>query len=137
MHEPKYPIRVVIADDHELIREGFYTMFRKYKNLQVVGEASNGEELVDLTASLKPDVIITDIRMPKMDGVEATRIINEKFPQIAIIAFTMYEEETSIIDMLEAGAQGYLIKSAAKSEIMDAVQAVTDHKTYYCRQTTT
>ena len=79
-------IKLLIADDHELLREGFHTMLRKHKEIELVGEASNGEELVELAGKYKPDVIITDIRMPKMDGIAATRILTEKFPQNGIIA---------------------------------------------------
>jgi DNA-binding NarL/FixJ family response regulator len=131
------PVKIIVADDHQMIREGFSTMFQKHQYISIAAEASNGVELVELTTIIKPDVVITDIKMPKMDGIEATRIINEKFPQIGIIAFTMYEEETSIIDMLEAGAQGYLIKSAAKEEIIEAINAIVEHRTYYCRETST
>lgn len=131
------PIKIIVADDHQMIREGFLTMFQKHPYISIAAEASNGVELVELTSIIKPDVVITDIKMPKMDGIEATRILNQKFPQIGIIAFTMYEEETSIIDMLEAGAQGYLIKSAAKEEIIEAINAIMDQRTYYCRETST
>ena len=130
------PIRLLIADDHEMLREGFHTMLKKHKEIEIAGEASNGIELLELAEKLKPDVIITDIKMPKMDGVEATRILTEKYPEIGIIAFTMYEEESLIIDMLEAGAQGYLIKSASKTEILEAINAILAQKTYYCRETT-
>lgn len=131
------PIKIIVADDHQMIREGFLTMFQKHPYISIAAEASNGVELVELTSIIKPDVVITDIKMPKMDGIEATRILNQEFPQIGIIAFTMYEEETSIIDMLEAGAQGYLIKSAAKEEIIEAINAIMDQRTYYCRETST
>lgn len=134
---PYVPIKLLIADDHEMIREGFHTMFKKYKEIQLVGEATNGIELIEMTEKLQPDVIITDIKMPKMTGVQATSVLTEKHPHIGIIAFTIYEDEVSIIEMLEAGAQGYLTKNASKSEIIEAVKAVKDHKTYYCRETTT
>lgn len=130
------PIRLLIADDHEMLREGFHTMLRKHKEIEIAGEASNGIELLELAEKLKPDVIITDIKMPKMDGIEATRILSDKYPQIGIIAFTMYEEESLIVDMLEAGAQGYLLKSASKTEILEAINAILDQKSYYCRETT-
>jgi len=129
-------IRLLIADDHELLREGFHTMLRKHKEIELVGEATNGEELIELAQKHKPDVIITDIRMPKMDGIEATRILTEKFPLVGIIAFTMYDEENLIIDMLEAGAQGYLTKNASKAEMLEAINSVMNQKTYYCRETT-
>lgn len=131
-----YPVRLLIADDHELLREGFHTMLVKYPNIELVGEAENGQELVDLTSELKPDVIITDIKMPKLDGIAATKLITQKHPDIRIIAFTMFEEEALIVEMLEAGAHGYLLKSSSKDEILEAIQAVIRYKAYYCRETT-
>lgn len=131
------PIRLLIADDHELLRQGFCMILKDEKDIKLVGEASNGLELIELAGKLKPDVIITDIKMPKMDGIEATRILTEKYPQVAVIAFTVFQEESSIIEMLEAGAQGYLIKNSTKEELVEAVNAVLEEKTYYCRETTT
>jgi DNA-binding NarL/FixJ family response regulator len=131
------PTRLLIADDHELVRQGFRMILQNDKHIKLVGEAANGIELLELAEKLKPDVIITDIKMPKMDGIEATKILTEKFPLIGIIAFTVFQEESSIIDMLEAGAKGYLIKNSAKEELLEAVNAVLEQKTYYCRETTT
>lgn len=132
----KPPIQLLIADDHEMLREGFHTMLSKHPEIKLVGEASNGLELLELAASLQPDIIIADIKMPKMDGIEATRILTVKYPHIGIIAFTMFDEESLIVEMLEAGAQGYLLKSSGKEEILEAIQAVIDGNTYYCKQTT-
>lgn len=130
------PIKILVADDHQVVREGFYTMLKKYKSAEVVGEAVNGNETIELVEKLKPDIIFMDIRMPKMDGIEATRKITERHPEIGVIAFTMYEEESNIVDMLEAGAQGYLTKNASKEEIFEAIEAIVNRKTYYCRETT-
>jgi DNA-binding NarL/FixJ family response regulator len=130
-------IRLLIADDHEMLREGFHMILKDNKQIKIVGEASNGLELIELAEKLKPDVIITDIKMPKMDGIEATRMLTEKYPQIAVIAFTVFQDESSIIAMLEAGAQGYLIKNSSKEELLEAVNAVFQQKSYYCRDTTT
>jgi DNA-binding NarL/FixJ family response regulator len=132
----KYHIRLLVADDHEMLREGFHTMLKKYPEIELIGEARNGEELVDLTGKLHPDVIITDIKMPRLDGIDATRMITKKFPACRIIAFTMFDEEVLIVDMLEAGARGYLVKTAAKEEIIEAIHTVMENKTYYCRETT-
>lgn len=130
------PIRVVIADDHEVFREGFNSMLRKQKEIELVGEAENGSVLLELAGSLQPDVIVTDIKMPVMDGVEATRILADKFPAIHVIALSMFDDDDLIIDMLEAGAKGYLIKNAHKSEIMDAIKTVYNEQPYYCNHTT-
>jgi len=130
------PIRLVIADDHELLREGFHTMLTKTSHIELAGEASNGKELIELCRSLKPDVVITDIKMPVMDGVAATRILLAEMPALGIIAFSMFDEENLIVDMLEAGAQGYLLKSSSRMEILDAIRTVREGKTYYCSDTT-
>jgi DNA-binding NarL/FixJ family response regulator len=130
------PIRVLLADDHELIREGFQVMISRMSALDLVGEAANGEQLVELTRNLMPDVVITDIKMPQMDGIQAARQIHEEFPEMGIIALSSFAEEALIVEMLEAGARGYLLKNANKVEIEEAVQAVYQGDTYYCNQTT-
>jgi DNA-binding NarL/FixJ family response regulator len=129
-------IRVIIADDHEVFREGFQSMLKKQKEIELVGEAENGIELVQIAGTHAPDVIVTDIKMPKMDGVEATRILTEKWPHIQVIALSMFDDEGLIIDMLEAGAKGYLMKNAHKTEIMEAIKTVYGGAPYYCNHTT-
>mgnify|MGYP001600927623 FL=1 len=127
--------RLLIADDHEVFREGFHSMLKKQHEIELVGEAENGRELVQLAGTLQPDVIVTDIKMPIMDGVQATRILSEKFPRIHVIALSMFDDDDLIIDMLEAGAKGYLIKNAHKSEIIEAVKTVYNERPYYCNHT--
>jgi DNA-binding NarL/FixJ family response regulator len=129
------PIRLLVADDHEIFRDGLKMMLRKQPNFEVVGEAANGEELIQLSKELNPDIVITDIQMPKMDGIEATRHLSRQQPGIGIIALSMFGEENLIVDMLEAGAKGYLLKNAHKEEIIDAIKTVFDEQTYYCSAT--
>jgi len=129
-------IRVVIADDHEIFRDGLALMLSKQKNIQLVGQAENGRQLVDMVLSLVPDIILTDIKMPLMDGVEAARYIIQKIPDAKIIALSMFDEENLVVDMLEAGAKGYLLKNADKQEILEALATVYENNTYYCRLTT-
>ncbi len=131
-----YPIHLLVADDHVMLREGFHTLLKKNRGIELVGEAANGFQLVELAGNVNPDVIITDIKMPGMDGIEATRILTEKYPNIRILAFTMFEEENLIIDMLVAGAKGYLLKSSGTEEILEAITAVMQDKNYYCQETT-
>jgi DNA-binding NarL/FixJ family response regulator len=131
-----YPIHLLVADDHVMLREGFHTLLKKNRGIVLVGEAANGFELVELAEKLNPDVIITDIKMPGMDGIEATNKLLEKNPHFRILAFTMFEEENLIIDMLVAGAKGYLLKSSGTDEILEAITAVMQDKNYYCRETT-
>lgn len=131
----KYTIRLIIADDHEIFRDGLALMLARQKDIILLGEASNGRELAELAVQHKPDVIITDIKMPLMDGVQATRHILKTNPDTRIIALSMFDEENQIIDMLEAGAKGYLLKNADKQEILDAIETVYEDKTYYCHHT--
>lgn len=131
------PIRIVLADDHEIFRDGFHVMLKKQTDIVLVGEAANGVDLIKVTERLQPDIVITDIKMPKLDGIEATKILTKKFPGINIIALSMFDDDNLIIDMLEAGAKGYLLKSAHKKEIIEAIKAVYKNETYYCKSTST
>lgn len=135
MNKAYTTIRVLIADDHELVREGLQVMLAKIEELEIVGEASSGEELVQLTRKLLPDVVLTDVKMPRMDGIEATRIIKGEFPHIGVIALSSFDEENLILDMLNAGARGYLLKTAGKKEITEAVKAAYKDEPYYCNHT--
>jgi DNA-binding NarL/FixJ family response regulator len=129
------PIRIILADDHEIFRDGFRVMLKKQSSIFLVGAAADGEELVKLAHELNPDVIITDIQMPGMDGIMATKQLTKELPHIGVIALSMFEEENQIVDMLDAGAKGYLIKNAHKNEIIAAVQAVAKDQTYFCEHT--
>ena len=130
------PVRVVLADDHEIFRDGFQIMLEKQEDIEFVGEAGDGMELLSLVKETMPDVVITDIKMPKLDGIEATKKLSEEFPGIGIIAFSMFDEDSLIVDMLEAGARGYLLKNATKTEIFDAIKTVYAGGSYYCNHTT-
>jgi DNA-binding NarL/FixJ family response regulator len=130
-------IRIIIADDHEIFRDGFNVLLKDQDDIQLIAEAANGQQLISLAEKHHPDVVLTDIKMPVMDGIEATRILTEKFPAIAIIALSMFDDEQLIIDMLEAGAIGYLVKNAQKKEIIEAVKTVYQRNFYYCNATTT
>ena len=110
-------------------------MLKKQSDVELIGEAENGKELIELVEKSNPDVIITDIKMPKMDGVEATKILSGRFPEIGVIALSMFDEDDLVVDMLEAGAKGYLIKNAAKHEILEAIRTVYEKGTYYCHHT--
>ncbi len=131
----KEEIRLVIADDHEIFRDGLALMLSKQRNLFLAGQAADGLALVELVDQLRPDVILTDIKMPLMDGVEATRKIIRHHSKAKIIALSMFDEENLIVDMLEAGAKGYLLKNADKSEILEAIRTVEQNNHYYCQHT--
>jgi len=129
------PIRIILADDHEIFRDGFRAMIRKQPSIQLVGEAGDGEELIRLARETKPDVIVTDIKMPNIDGVAATKFLAKEYPNVGIIALSMFDEENLIVEMLEAGARGYLLKNAHKDEIIEAIRTVHSKHTYYCNDT--
>jgi DNA-binding NarL/FixJ family response regulator len=129
-----YRIKVLIADDHEMVRDGLMVMSRKIEEFEIIGEATNGEELVQLTHKLNPDVILTDVKMPSMSGPEAVRIIKAAFPQIGILALSSYDEQSLILDMLNAGAQGYLLKNTGKKELTEAILAAHKGQPYYSKE---
>jgi DNA-binding NarL/FixJ family response regulator len=131
----KKSISLVIADDHEIFRDGLALMLNKQDNVSLVGQAGNGRELIQLVNEKKPDIVLTDIKMPYLDGIAATRLMLQQDPQLKIIALSMFEEEDLIVEMLEAGAKGYLLKNADKKEIQEAIVTVHAGDIFYCRHT--
>ena len=117
-------IRILIADDHAVVREGTRRILEQEPDMEVVGEAGDGEEAVNLATSLKPDVVIMDISMPKMDGIEATRLIKAACPTISVLALSAYDDDQFVFSLLEAGAAGNLLKSVRGRELLDAIRAV-------------
>lgn len=118
------PIRVLIADDHRLFRQGLRHVCQAAGGIEVVGEAENGREAVRLAQELKPDVVLMDIRMPDLDGVEATRQITAHDPTVRIVILTMYREDQYVFEAIKAGARGYLLKDVDEQELVEAVRAV-------------
>lgn len=123
-------IKVAIADDHKIFRKGVILSLRPYTNIEFVLEAENGDELINSLEQNKPDVILMDLRMPGKDGIETTKIISKKYPEIHILILTMYEDERFVTHLMENGANGYLLKSADPSEIRKAIIEVSV-KGYY------
>jgi len=117
-------IHVLIADDHPLIRSGLRTLLSATNDIQVIGEANNGQEAIALSASLKPDVIIMDIRMPDLGGLEATRHIVQASPETKVLVVTLFEDDDTVFAALRAGARGYVVKDATENELLLAIRAV-------------
>ena len=122
-------IRVLVADDQALVREGLTTLLDVAPDLEPVAAARDGEEAVALTAEHRPDVVLMDLRMPKMDGVQATQRIRDQYPDTEVVVLTTHADEASILDALSAGARGYLTKDAGIAEISRAIQAAAAHQT--------
>ena len=119
-------IEVLIVDDHVITRQGIRRLLSEESDLRVVGEAGDGEQAVDLATELQPDVIIMDIAMPRLNGIEATRQIKLLHPDIAIVALSAYDNDEYVFGMLEAGASGYLLKTSSDEELIDAIRSVYD-----------
>ena len=131
----KYDIRLAVADDHEIFLDGLALMLSRQEHITLVGQAADGRELVELVNAEHPDVVMTDIKMPRMDGIAATRMLVQQNPEVRVIALSMFDEEDLIVEMLEAGAKGYLLKNADKQEILDAIASVYEDRVYYCKST--
>lgn len=127
-------IKVMIADDHLIFRKGLKKILEGVNYLTIIGEAENGLELISGASILKPDVILIDVMMPVMDGVMATRELCKRNSSARIIALSVFGQESHIMEMLEAGAIGYVMKSAGRKEILEAIQAVYENKPYFCAE---
>lgn len=123
-------IKVLIADDHSLVREGIIAFLRLCEDMEVVGEASDGLEAVEKAEKLKPDIVLLDINMPKLGGLEATLEIKRKVPDVKILILTQYDDREYISRLLRAGVSGYILKKAAGSELINAIRAVKRGELY-------
>jgi DNA-binding NarL/FixJ family response regulator len=117
-------IRVLLVDDQTLIRQGIHLLLEIEPDIQVVGQAANGDEALQLAAALHPDVILMDVRMPGMDGVTATRELGVRFPEIKVIILTTFEDDETVFEGLKAGARGYLLKDISSEEMAEAIRKV-------------
>jgi DNA-binding NarL/FixJ family response regulator len=126
----KNRIKVVIADDHQIFIEGIKALLKDDDKVVVVGEAADGEDLLDLVASKDADVILMDINMPRLNGIEATKKIRLKFPKVKVLSLTMVEDAHRISEMMKAGAAGYLLKTSGKAELINAITNVKNGERY-------
>lgn len=124
-------IRIVIAEDHQALIDGIKLALEFEEGITVIGEANDGEALIELVRLKQPDVVITDIRMPKCDGISATRIIKKEFPTIHVIGFSMFDQPQAMIQMKDAGASGYIMKNSSLSKVVEAIRTVAQNKTFF------
>jgi DNA-binding NarL/FixJ family response regulator len=125
------PIRVLLADDHKLMRAGLRLVVDQQGDLTVVGEADDGREALELAKSLKPDVVVMDIGMPNLNGIEATRQIVEARPEAGVVMLSMHSDEGYVLRALGAGARGYLLKDSATADLVQAIRAVAEGKSFF------
>jgi DNA-binding NarL/FixJ family response regulator len=124
-------IRVLLADDHIIMRKGLRLLLERQENITVVGEASDGRECVELAQAEKPDVVVMDIAMPNLNGIEAARQIVAQNPAIAVAVLSMHSDESYVIRALKAGARAYLLKDSAESDLIGAIRALSDGKSFF------
>jgi len=124
-------ITIAIAEDHQALIDGIKAFLDYEADLTVIGEANNGDRLLDIVRAKKPDVVLTDIRMPIMDGIAATRIIKKEFPDCKVIAFSMFEQDEAITQMQQAGASGYILKNSSLKMVIEAIRAVNRGETFF------
>jgi len=127
-------IKIILADDHKIIREGLRNLLEKQIDMEVVAEAENGRTAVQMAQELKPNVVIMDIAMPDLNGIEATRQIIAEVPSVKVIALSMHSNKQFVVEILKAGASGYLLKDCAFEELVRAVHVVVSNQTYLSPQ---
>lgn len=124
-------IRLAIAEDHQSLIDGIKLLLEYEENISIIGTANDGEALLDIVRLKQPNVVITDIRMPKMDGIAATKMIKKEFPNTKVLAFTMFDQTEAVEQMLEAGAHGYILKNSSLQDVLTAVKTVYKGDTYF------
>lgn len=118
------PLRLLLVDDHPVVRDGLAAIAETQEDMEVVGEAGDGEQAVDLALKLGPDVVLMDLRLPKISGVEAIRRIRSQLPRTHVLILTTYDSDEAILEGLQAGAEGYLLKGSSRQELLSAIRAV-------------
>jgi two-component system, NarL family, response regulator NreC len=126
----KKSIRILLADDHAMVRQGFKMILSAQPDMEIVGEAGNGREAVEMAAEMKPDVVVMDVAMPELNGIEATRRITEAMPQTRVLALSMHKDSVYVREILRAGARGFLLKDAIDRDLLAAVRAVAAGEGY-------
>jgi two-component system, NarL family, nitrate/nitrite response regulator NarL len=124
-------LQLVLADDHSLVRDGIRALLSGEANIQIKGEAGNGRELLDLLAVVKVDVVLMDIDMPEMNGLDATRVIRKTYPELKVIVLSMHDEKAMIQAMISAGVDGYLLKNSPKVDLLNAIREVAQGNSFF------
>ncbi|MDI1256411.1 MAG: response regulator transcription factor [Flavobacterium sp.] len=124
-------ITIVIAEDHQSLIDGIKLLLETEDDISVIGEANDGEMLLEIVKNKQPQVVITDIRMPKCDGISATRKIKKQFPNTKVIAFSMFDQNEAVAQMKEAGASGYIMKNSSLKKVLEAIRAVAKGQTFF------
>jgi len=129
-------INVILADDHAIMRQGLRVLLEKQPGMKIVGQAHNGTAVIELAKELAPDIVVMDINMPDVDGIEATRNIKEAVPETRVVALSMFSKKRFVTEMLKAGASGYILKEYAVAELVTAINAIMSGEIYLCAKTT-
>lgn len=124
-------INIILADDHELVRDGIKSLLSSESGIKVIDEASNGKEALECIEKQQPDVLIIDIRMPELNGIEAVKIVNQKYPNVKTLVLSMHDSEEYVVQSIQAGADGYLLKGSSKVEFLKALNTVATGGKYF------
>ena len=125
------PTQIILADDHELVRDGIKSLLENESDFLVIDEASDGQEAVDIVSKKQPDLLIVDIRMPKMNGIEVVKVLSKDFPSVKKLVLSMHDSEEYVVQSIEAGADGYLLKGSSKSEFLKALKSISEGGKYF------
>lgn len=124
-------LRILLADDHTVMRTGLRALLQQHSGMEVVGESDNGRHAIELVDSLRPDVVVMDLTMPELNGIEATKTIVSQHPTTAVVILSMHADESYVMRALKAGARGYLLKDSAPTDLVSAIQAVSQNKSFF------
>ena len=125
------PIRILLADDHSIVREGLRALLERQREFEVVGDAADGRDAVEMAETAHPDVVVMDVAMPGLNGIEATRRITSRSPRVGVVILSMHSDESYILRSLKAGARGYLLKDSLQADLVDAVRAAAQGKSFF------
>ena len=127
-------IRILLADDHEIMCQGLRALLRKYDDMEIIGQAADGRIAIEMVRKLSPDVVIMDISMPNLNGIEATRQMLRERPDVKVLALSTHSDRSMVAKMLKAGALGYMIKDSTFTELVTGIRTICDNQTYLCPQ---